>query len=298
MSQMFSIIEIETAMRRDVEQLGSKPKFWFEYEGEKWLFKEARENTGEDWAEKIASELASALSLPTHRVELADYEGRRGCAVRSFLKKGQVLVHGNEVLGGFITGYDKEKQRGQSEHTFANIVRVLEAAFVEDRARFKASSWMAGYLVLDALVGNTDRHHENWGMILEPRDGEDGKLDWVGGIAPTFDHASSLGRELLDEARERRLKNQTIEAYIRKARGGIFGSSEDRHGLSPIGVAEMMAEVYPDFYKPWQERVGDLDSVYIESLVARVPDARMSRIGRAFTLAFLSKTRNLIAEAL
>ncbi|MGD9419465.1 MAG: hypothetical protein Q7R22_011020 [Verrucomicrobiota bacterium JB025] len=140
MTTEFPILEIEPAMRRDVEQLGSKPKFWFEHEGEKWLFKEARENTGEDWAEKVASELASELGLPTHRVELASYEGRRGCAVRSFLKKGQVLVHGNEVLAGFLTGYDKDKQRGQSGHTFANIVRVLEAVFVEDRARFKASS--------------------------------------------------------------------------------------------------------------------------------------------------------------
>jgi len=43
----FTILEVSSSMRSDVEQLGSKPKFWFKHHGENWLFKEARENTGE-----------------------------------------------------------------------------------------------------------------------------------------------------------------------------------------------------------------------------------------------------------
>ncbi|MGD9418468.1 MAG: hypothetical protein Q7R22_005970 [Verrucomicrobiota bacterium JB025] len=157
---------------------------------------------------------------------------------------------------------------------------------------------MAGYLVLDALVGNTDRHHENWGLILESKKGKDSKTRWVGGIAPTYDHASSLGRELLDEARELRLANGTVESYIRKARGGIFGSEDDRHGLSPMACAEMLAEVYPSFFEPWQERVGKVEDAWIEGVLGKIPDSRISEPGRAFALAFLSKTRSLIAEAL
>ena len=86
MSAPFPILEIASSMRGDVEQLGSKPKFWFKYQGENWLFKEARENTGEDWSEKVASEVASLLGLPTHHADLAVWEGRRGCAVKSFVK--------------------------------------------------------------------------------------------------------------------------------------------------------------------------------------------------------------------
>ena len=50
-----------------IEQLGSKPKFWFRLEGDEqpWLFKFTRENTGEDWSEKIASEVAT-LQTPKH----------------------------------------------------------------------------------------------------------------------------------------------------------------------------------------------------------------------------------------
>ena len=158
-------------MRSDVEQLGSKPKFWFKHEGGNWLFKEARDNTGEDWAEKVASEIAAALGLPTHHTELAVWEGKRGCAVQSFISSDwSVLVHGNELLGGLITGYDKEKERGQSGHTFGNIVTVLERIFPSEKVLRVAAMRMAGYLVLDALVGNTDRHHQNWGVLLERKE--------------------------------------------------------------------------------------------------------------------------------
>jgi hypothetical protein len=54
--------------------------------------------------------------------------------------------------------------------------------------------------MLDALIGNTDRHHENWGLVLQgTSDHQDLRL------APTFDHASSLGRNETDERREARL---------------------------------------------------------------------------------------------
>ena len=223
MSVPFPILEVVPAMRGDVEQLGSKPKFWFKYQGENWLFKEARANTGEDWSEKIASEVASLLGLPTHHAELAVWQGRRGCAVKSFIgSKQSVLFHGNELLAGWITGYDKEKARGQADHTFDNIVAVLEKLFDSEKTRRAAASRMAGYVALDALVGNTDRHHQNWGVLLERRAHAGQQATFSMQVAPTFDHASSLGRELSDEVRERLLREKTMERYILKGRGGIF----------------------------------------------------------------------------
>jgi hypothetical protein len=46
--------------------------------------------------------------------------------------------------------------------------------------------------MLDAWIGNGDRHHLNWGLVrnkLTPNIIETIHL------APTYDHASSLGRE-------------------------------------------------------------------------------------------------------
>lgn len=295
MPEPFPILEVSSQMRSDVEQLGSKPKFWFKQHGENWLFKEARENTGEDWAEKVASEIAKLLGLPTHHTELAVWEGKRGCAVKSFLPSNQsVLVHGNELLGGLITGYDKEKEYGQTDHTFDNIVTVIERLFPADKARREASYRMVGYLVFDALVGNTDRHHQNWGVLLERQALPGQEPGFKLQLAPTFDHASSLGRELTDEARERHLHEGAIERYIGKGKGGIFGHALAKHGLSPMAVAQMLAERYPQFFKPWQTRVNELSADAMHDLLLRVPDARISAAGRSFALAFLAASRKLI----
>jgi hypothetical protein len=288
----FPIIDIDPASRSDIEQLGSKPKFWFKRDGENWLFKEARENTGEDWAEKVASEIAHLLGLPSHHADLAVWQGKRGCAVKSFLTSNHcVLIHGNELLGGFISGYDKEKQWRQADHTFENIVHVIENLFRRETARRAAAARMVGYLMFDALVGNTDRHHQNWGVVLE-RKPESISLN----LAPTFDHASSLGRELTDETRSRHLEEGTVNRYILRARGGIFEHSAATKGMSPIELARRLATTYPEFTKPWQARIRDLPQTAFGELLNRIPDERISATGREFALAFLLASRKMIQE--
>ncbi len=297
MPEPFPILEVTSEMRSDVEQLGSKPKFWFKLDGENWLFKEARVGTGEDWAEKVASEIARMLGLPTHHAELASWVGKRGCAVRSFLTSNRsVLVHGNELLGGLITGYDKEKERCQADHTFQNIVTAIESLFPTEKSRRESAFRMVGYLVLDALVGNTDRHHQNWGVLLERREGPGPTPSFGIQLAPTFDHASSLGREMTDDARIRHLTEGTLDRYVRRARGGIFLNAQARHGLSPLAVTQMLAERYPEFFKPWQTRVVGLQSDALSDLLDRVPEGRISEAGRRFALAFLATTSRLIQE--
>lgn len=100
---------------------------------------------------------------------------------------------------------------------------------------------MIGYLVFDALVGNTDRHHQNWGVLWDRRALSENPTRFTFQLAPTFDHGSSLGRELTDEARERHLREGTMERYIHKGRGGIFEHAQAKHGMSPMALARVLA---------------------------------------------------------
>jgi HipA-like C-terminal domain len=295
MLSTFPIIEVTPAMRSDskVEQLGSKPKFWFTYEKEKWLFKEARQNTGEDWSEKLASEIAKLMGLSTHHTELAIWNGKRGCAVKSFLPQGFSLVHGNELLGGLLSGYDSEKIHGQADHTVENIVNVLERIFLGDSSRAAVSRKFIGYLVFDALVGNTDRHHQNWGLIINLPENKESANPIVA-LAPTFDHASSLGRELTDEARARHSKEQTIERYTLRARGGIFENVNSSRGMSPMSLATLLAVRYPQFFKPWQTSVKNLNPNDFKTLIERISSDRISLQGKEFAHALLLKNTELL----
>jgi HipA-like C-terminal domain len=299
MNAPFPILEVTSAMRSDVEQLGSKPKFWFKHNGENWLFKEARINTGEDWSEKVASEIALLLGLPTHETALAAFEGKRGCAVKSFLGTDEsVLVHGNELLAGLITGYAKEKVFRQADHTFDNIVRVVLKLFRSDAERRAAANQIAGYVVLDALIGNTDRHHQNWGVVVDRRIVPDAEPVFVTQIAPTFDHASSLGRELSDDMRERHLRENTVDRYILRGRGGIFESASSKNGLSPIALATLLAFRYPGLFAHWRRQVESLPAPQWDELLARVPNDRISVSGRRFASAQIAESRKMLLETI
>ncbi len=295
MAATYPIIEIESESRGAIEQLGSKPKFWFRRDGHDWLFKEARESTGEDWAEKVASTIAERLGVRSHYAELAVCNGRRGCAVKSFVVPHiSALVHGNEVLELTVPGYDMTVEYGQSDHTIDNIVGAIERLFPMGKERHVAATRMVGYLVLDALIGNTDRHHQNWGVLLTEV-GPSGSFARIE-MAPTYDHASSLGRELSDARRNMILREQSVRRYVERARGGIFASPEAKRGMSPLDVARRLALDYPELFFHWQRRLKQLPVRFWDEILACVPDGRMTDSSKLFASALLAENRSIIEE--
>ena len=117
-------------------------------------------------AEKIAAEIAGSIGIPRAGVELAVFNGDRGSATKSFAHDGFELIHGNQMLAAFLHDYDPQTRFRQSDHTVHNVLRAIDRVFDEDAAKRRAKELMAEYVVLDALIGNTDRHHENWGVLL------------------------------------------------------------------------------------------------------------------------------------
>lgn len=66
MSNQFPIFEVPEDAAEAEEAMGSRFKFWFhDPDLGNCLFKQVRFNTGEDWSEKIAAELAELLGLPS-----------------------------------------------------------------------------------------------------------------------------------------------------------------------------------------------------------------------------------------
>jgi len=286
----YPIIDIQQNSVIGDEQLGSKPKFWFSIGDERWLFKERRANTGEDWAEKVSAEIARLIGFSAATVGLACYGARIGCASKSFVAKEQeALVHGNELLGGQVKGYDRAKKQHHSDHTFDNIVAAIQGFLVVDNTCRQVLQSLASYLVLDALICNTDRHHENWGLLIrtEKRAGF-----WHLGVgaAPSFDHASSLGRELRDERSKRLLDEDGVGRYVRNGHGGIYLRSSDSKGANPLHLVEFAARQFPEYFQPALQKLKLAPLDVLQSTVDEVPVDRISEAGRQFVKALLSYT--------
>jgi hypothetical protein len=84
----FTTISVPDDAAELQEAMGSKPKFWYRDQRLGWcLYKEARSGTGEDWAEKVASELAELLGLAHARIELATWRGTPGAMPTLLLRR-------------------------------------------------------------------------------------------------------------------------------------------------------------------------------------------------------------------
>jgi len=234
---LFNVIRVNTRIADAMEPLGTKKKFWLGPTGEKrLLFKAEERGHGEDWSEKVACELAGLLGLPHVDYDLAFDEALDlpGVVTPNFLADDEALVHGNQMLLALNPTYPVADNRFKvAQHTIEaiqNVVRLL--APPSDCPNFgpegpSSVGAFAGYLLLDAWIANQDRHHENWGAVFrqgKPR------------LAPTYDHASCLARNLKDDRRQGLLDNHRIPDFVRKAMSAIQARAGETTCLSTVAA--------------------------------------------------------------
>jgi HipA-like protein len=288
------------------EEMGSKRKGWVRVpdDAECWLFKYARfsngQVTGEHWAEKVAAEVADLLQIAHARVELATLEGSPGCISRRFselAQPGAELIHGNDLLSGAVLGYDRTKQFRQSDHTVEHILAAISHVLSAPHERAAAFRQMGGYLILDAIILNTDRHHENWALvrIIHP----DGRVSH--NMAPTFDHASCLGRNEPPDKLAAWLAETGRPAWYAarsKCRGGIYLRSDDAHGANPLKLLELVARKWREYFAAWAPHIERVSESALCDTVDRVPDRTMMSAQREFAKALLRVTFQRVKDIL
>ncbi len=76
---------------------GRKEKIWLMKDGQTFLFKTGATNY-EILAELISEKLAKQCGFPTAEYRLAIYKGKLGVVTPSFLKKGEIIVTGDEYI--------------------------------------------------------------------------------------------------------------------------------------------------------------------------------------------------------
>ncbi len=120
--------------------------------------------TYEFWNEIIAYELGTMLGFNMLRYDIATDGEVMGCISESMINgEMEELVEGVKYLQAFSPTYDPAKKEHQTWYTFDMIKNSLEskyAHFIEDIIKL---------IIFDSLIGNGDRHQENWAIITEQR---------------------------------------------------------------------------------------------------------------------------------
>lgn len=300
---MFPVFTIPSDAYDLSEQMGTKFKFWYKDQllGTT-LFKEGRPNTGENWAEKLASEFALMLGIPHAVYELAKWRDKTGVQSPSFVPSTGRLIHGNELLGGKATDAENDAQLkyyAQRTHTASAVIGLLKQSstiqpprdYVQIGNLNTAVDIFVGYLLFDAWIANQDRHSENWGLV---------RIRDVLYLAPSYDHGSSLARNESDEKRSQILSTKdagsSIEAYARRAKSALYPISSPGMKVKPLLTVEAFEfawqHAHSDSGKVWLERLSNISLANIRDTIQYVSDEYMSPVTKEFTERLLRTNRD------
>lgn len=159
----------------------------------RYLFKSSATPYPEQfWAEIIAYQVGLQLniSVPPAFAAFDSTTGKCGALIEWFYKESeQVFIPAGDVFQKVNPGFDR---RLGTQHN------LVEARAYCDRLVGKTSFVPLSLMLLfDALIGNSDRHQDNWGYLVAALDerNADGTPKTEITFAPWFDNGTSMGHE-------------------------------------------------------------------------------------------------------
>ncbi len=171
----------------------------------------------EFWSEIIASKIGQWFGFDLLDYNIAyDKSSKQplGCLSKSMIKNStDTLTEGIEYLRGYDANYNPNTD--ENRYTLDFIIDSLDTFQLKD-----AENKIIEMMIFDALIGNSDRHQENWGFITlyqEKLDELNRKInsenDVINKIKAKFHHFfMKLIHQLrkFDEERENGIKRNTL----------------------------------------------------------------------------------------
>ncbi|CAN7472792.1 HipA domain-containing protein [Pseudomonas brassicacearum] len=290
--------DISNFIHEEFEPLGTKAKYWCsDAQGNDFLFKsiethDSKNNIisrdGEDWSEKVSCEIAKKLLIPCADYELAHNNETRGVITKNFITRDNAyLVTGNEILKNYSAPISTENTKKSEKQNIMHIYIILRRIIRNKPLGFNsrpsiksASDFFTGYLMLDALISNQDRHSENWGLIVTGK----GRFH----LAPSFDHAAGLGRNESDDTKINRLtspdQGQQVSNYVKRAKS-YFYLKDQR--LRTFKAFEYFGILNPKAALSWLIQLDALTADIMQAIIDPVPAEIMSDVSKRFALEML-----------
>ena len=190
------------------------------------------------WSEVFAYKLSRHLPVDVPPAFLAHdaRQGRSGVLVEFFYGHiGQPearLVHARD---GFQARRMAFNAKSGSLHDNIALSRLHN---VEETTR-----WWARTIAFDTLIGNTDRHSENWGFLVTR--GKDGRPAYA--MTPAFDNGSSLGWVTRDADIAATMREPRFARFIANGRHHFaWTAADDDAARGHAALAARFVSLRPD----------------------------------------------------
>lgn len=173
----YKIFYVLPEMYNSCEYNGSEPKCGVSIDDTDYILKRQKKNYNNVLSEYIASNVINALGGESHETYLANENGNIVVLCKNFCK-----THGELVTLGSIGESSIDTNVEEHEYFFDDVVYML-STIIKDNSEELINKFLEMY-VFDTILGNPDRHENNWGVCKD--------VNGFYSFAPIFDNGSSL----------------------------------------------------------------------------------------------------------
>jgi hypothetical protein len=168
--------------------------------------------TTEHLSEKIAADIAKLINVKCMVVEIGRYKERIGSLSYRINKDDEILVEGIQLINKYYPFYKPEILYDEKNKEYYSLEMILNSL-----GEYKFQRDFLKIPIFDFLIGNTDRHQNNWAILKKD---EDVKL------CPLYDNGSSLCCYITDNNIKGYLGNDKLK----------FNSLVDTKSISRIRI--------------------------------------------------------------
>jgi len=197
------------------------------------------------WSEIIAYRLGCMMGIdvPPAFAAVDAHEGQPAALIEFFFGPpgnpgASEFVHGGDYCVRYEPSYERVKG---TDHTVELLLMIAERERENGLVSDPIEVW-AGYFLFDALIGNTDRHQDNWGILWHdtiapnPRQGV---------YAPAFDNGTSLGYNLTEAGLFAHCEPQRLERYVQRGRHHIRWLRGDADTCGHLELVQRWLQTFP-----------------------------------------------------
>jgi len=249
---------------------------WFKYVKMTYT-KEDKEKlipTYENVSEKIAELIANELQIHNAKIDIGTYNGHLGCLSYNILGERRTMTEGISYISRCYPKYDISTGVDLDSKTYYGIEIILNSLRTKE-----LKNEFLKIMIFDFIIGNSDRHSNNW-AIIKTKSGKEY-------FAPLYDNGSSLCSFVSETE---------IDSYLGKDKMKL-SSLVDTKSRTLIRIDGTKAKIpsHKEVLKYLRKEYYDETIEFVEIIIRKLTDEKIDDILRCVN-EYISHKRSMLLK--